>query len=124
MSHDIDPLFRGVKVPGPADDHRERDLAAAFAPAGVSEGVPRLSLIDRLWTSLPLRTAWAAALLLIVAGHGLLRTSGAPLSPTPSQTSAKTNWATEQEREFEQLTAWATPSDRKANDNLDEGGTT
>lgn len=123
MSHDIDPLFRGVKVPAPVDDRRERDLAAAFAQAGVSERVPALSLIDHLWTSLPLRTAWAAALLLIVAGHAALRTSGAPLNPTPSQTSAKTNWATEQEREFEQLTAWATPSDHKAND-FDEGGTT
>ena len=78
-----DPL-EGLAPPGAPPELRARVLAASRA-ALLAEPEPR----DRwtlLWTSRPLRLAWAASFLLLIAGHAALAPSGRPQgqAATPS----------------------------------------
>lgn len=69
MSRDRFHVFGALRPPGTPSELRERSLAAARAATEVAEPTeaPRESLTDRLWTSRPLRFAWAASVVALLA---------------------------------------------------------
>lgn len=70
-----DPLS-GLVPPGPPPELRSRVLAASRAALFAAPRRPdRWSL---LWASRPLRLAWTACVLLLLAGHALLVGPGRP----------------------------------------------
>ena len=89
-----DPLA-GLAPPGAPPELKARVLAASLKALLSAPARPdRWSL---LWTSRPLRLAWAASLLLLLAGHAVLvrpsrpraETAALPLSHTVSEADAE-----------------------------------
>jgi hypothetical protein len=73
----VDPLA-GLAPPGAPPELRGRVLAASRAAFRAGPARPdRWSL---LWTSRPLRLAWAASFLLLLAGHAVLVRPNDPLA--------------------------------------------
>jgi hypothetical protein len=62
--------FAGLAPPPAPSDLRERVLAASRA--ALIAGPPRPDRWRLVWESRPLRLAWAASLLLLLAGHAVL----------------------------------------------------
>jgi hypothetical protein len=78
MKQHVDPLPRDVQPPGPPPELRERVLTAARAAAATDQGA---GLWHRLWTSRPLRLAWAAAVVGLIIGHSLIGPNGPKAPP-------------------------------------------
>lgn len=64
----IDHLMRGLEPPHPPPDLRSKALAAARARMAAGSNSDTWS---RIWNHRGLRLAWAAAVVLLVAGHAL-----------------------------------------------------
>jgi hypothetical protein len=67
--HEQDPLFSGLRVPGPPDGLRRQVLDRATQALGQEPAHDRWA---RLWESRPARLAWAASILALAVGHLLL----------------------------------------------------
>lgn len=69
MSRDRHHAFGALRPKGAPPELREEIVAAARAAAEVAEPTktPRETLTDRLWSSRPLRFAWAASLVALLA---------------------------------------------------------
>jgi hypothetical protein len=91
-----DPLA-GLAPPGAPPDLRARVLAASRAALLAAPARPDLWTL--LWVSRPLRLAWAASLLLLLAGHVVLvrpsrpRIEAATLPPSRSVSEAEAELA-------------------------------
>jgi hypothetical protein len=64
--NDPDRLLNGLELPVPSKELRDRALTAARAAGGTSSDS---DLWNRLWTSPPLRLAWAASVAGLVLAH-------------------------------------------------------
>lgn len=91
--HPIDPRLAGAAPPGPPERLRAAALAAAERAWDL-----RPDLWTRLWESRPLRFAWAAAVLALVASHAVL-------SVADRRAAARTHTATAPSRSPERLPA-------------------
>ena len=60
----VDRLFEGLETPAPPQHLRARVLSAARA-----EKSDTVDLWTRIWINRPLRLAWAAALVVLLAAH-------------------------------------------------------
>ncbi len=83
MKHpdELDRLLGGLVPAPPPPEARERTIAAAREALA---GRPQPGDIWwRLWTSRPLRLAWAAAVALLLAANALLSVAGPPRHSTP-----------------------------------------
>jgi len=78
MKHEAEPVVSALTPPAPPPELRGRVLAAARAAASGAGRAP--DLWDRLWTSRPVRLAWVAATVGLLAGHLLI---GADTPATP-----------------------------------------
>jgi len=65
----VDRLIRGLELPQPPPDLRSKALAAARARVS-AESIP--DLWSRVWNHRGLRLTWAAAVVLLVAGHAIV----------------------------------------------------
>ena len=81
--HMADHLFDGLVPPQPPPELRERVVREA---QGYSAVGPRPDTWTRIWENHWLRLAWAASVLLLLAGNLLL----APVQPEPKVVSAET----------------------------------
>jgi hypothetical protein len=81
-----EPLFPGLKVPGPPEDLRQQVLSRARQAA---ESGPRRELWARLWESRPVRLAWGASVLALVVCHVAIPVGDArPPKEAPTQAHA------------------------------------
>lgn len=78
-----DPLA-GLSPPSAPPELKARVLAATRS--ALREPPPPVDLLNRIWESRPLRLAWAASVLLLLAGHALVPRSPAapPVTPPPA----------------------------------------
>jgi len=65
----VDCLMQGLEPPSPPTDLRSKALAAAHARMS-SESIPDVWF--RVWNHRGLRLAWAAAVVLLAAGHAMV----------------------------------------------------
>jgi hypothetical protein len=66
----LERLLAGLEPAMPPDDLRSRALAAART--AMAREVERVDLWSQLWSSQPLRLAWATTMVALIAGHVML----------------------------------------------------
>ena len=65
----VDRLMRGLEPPSPPTDLRSKALSAARTRMA---GEPATDVWSMIWNSRGIRLAWAAAVVLLVAGHAMV----------------------------------------------------